>query len=89
MASTALSFVGLQVLTELSLDKLIANGMIAKKSISLADSEHSLDLLLGSYFTIAFLAIFVLNVYILLLVSLKVRVPGFFVIQYKQCFFSI
>ncbi|KAG5413919.1 hypothetical protein IGI04_001486 [Brassica rapa subsp. trilocularis] len=71
VASTALSFVGLQVLTELSLDKLIANGMIAKKSISLADSEHSLDLLLGSYFTIAFLAIFVLNVYILLLVSLK------------------
>ncbi|CAF2149779.1 unnamed protein product [Brassica napus] len=61
VASTALSFVGLQVLTELSLDKLLGNGMIAKKSISLADSEHSLDLLLASYFTIALLAIFVLN----------------------------
>ncbi|KAH0902239.1 hypothetical protein HID58_041742, partial [Brassica napus] len=71
VASTALSFVGLQVLTELSLDKLISNGMIAKKSISLTDSDHALDLLLASYFTIALLAIFVLNVYILLLLSLK------------------
>ena len=52
--------------------------MIAKKSISLTDSDHALDLLLASYFTIALLAIFVLNVYILLLLSLKVRVTFFF-----------
>lgn len=80
VASTALSFVGLQVWTELSLDRLRADA----KNISLGDSEHALDLLLGSYFTIALLANFVLNVYILLLLSLKVRVafiPRLF--QYK------
>ncbi|KAJ4871043.1 E3 ubiquitin protein ligase RIN2 [Raphanus sativus] len=70
VASTALSFVGLQVWTELSLDRLRADGLIAK-NISLADSEHALELLLGSYFTIALLTNFVLNVYILLLLSLK------------------
>lgn len=73
VASTALSFVGLQVWTELSLDRLRADGLIAK-NISLGDSEHALELLLGSYFTIALLTNFVLNVYILLVLSLKVRV---------------
>ena len=73
VASTALSFVGLQVWTELSLDRLRADGLIAK-NISLGDSEHALELLLGSYFTIALLTNFVLNVYILLILSLKVRV---------------
>ncbi|CAN7014426.1 hypothetical protein IGI04_013177 [Brassica rapa subsp. trilocularis] len=67
VASTALSFVGLQVWTELSLDRLRADA----KNISLGDSEHALDLLLGSYFTIALLTNFVLNVYILLLLALK------------------
>lgn len=77
VASTALSFVGLQVWTELSLDRLRADGLIAK-NISLGDSEHALDLLLGSYFTIALLTNFVLNVYILLLLSLKVRVTFYY-----------
>nr|VDC83437.1 unnamed protein product [Brassica rapa] len=67
VASTALSFVGLQVWTELSLDRLRADA----KNISLGDSEHALHLLLGSYFTIALLTNFVLNVYILLLLALK------------------
>ncbi|CAH2078000.1 unnamed protein product [Thlaspi arvense] len=70
VASTALSFVGLQVWTELSLDRLRADGLIAK-NISLGDSEHALELLLGSYFTIALLTNFVFNVYILLVLSLK------------------
>lgn len=73
VASTALSFVALQVWTELSLDRLRADGLIAK-NISLGDSEHALELLLGSYFTIALLTNFVLNVYILLVLSLKVGV---------------
>ena len=77
VASTALSFVGLQVWTELSLDRLRADGLIAK-NISLGDSEHALELLLGSYFTIALLTNFVLNVYILLVLSLKVRVTFFY-----------
>ncbi|CAN8325882.1 unnamed protein product [Cochlearia groenlandica] len=69
-ASTALSFVGLQVWTELSLHSLGADGLIAN-NISLGDSEHALDLLLGSYPAVALLTNFVLNVYILLLLSLK------------------
>ncbi|CAH8304189.1 unnamed protein product [Eruca vesicaria subsp. sativa] len=71
VASTALSFVGLQVWTELSLDSLRADGVIIAKNISLGDFEHTLELLLSSYFTIALLINFVLNVYILLLLSLK------------------
>ncbi|KAJ4871841.1 E3 ubiquitin protein ligase RIN2 [Raphanus sativus] len=71
VASTALSFAGLQVWTELSLDRLRADGLIISKNISLGDSRHALELLLGSYFTIALLTNFVLNVYILLLLSLK------------------
>ncbi|CAN7081672.1 unnamed protein product [Brassica oleracea var. botrytis] len=71
VASTALSFVGLQVWTELSLDGLREDGLIAKNISLGGDSEHALELLLGSYFTIALLTNFVLNVYILLLLSLK------------------
>ncbi|CAN8273950.1 unnamed protein product [Cochlearia groenlandica] len=70
VALTALSFVGLQVWTELSLDRLREDGLIAT-NISLGESEHALDLLLGSYFTVALLTSFVLNVYILLVLSLK------------------
>lgn len=76
VASTALSFVGLQVWTELSLDRLRSDGLISK-NISLGDSEHALELLLGSYFTIALLTNFVLNVYILLVLSLKVRLKSY------------
>ncbi|XP_020867639.1 E3 ubiquitin protein ligase RIN3 isoform X2 [Arabidopsis lyrata subsp. lyrata] len=70
LATTALSFVGLQVWTELSLDRLRADGIITK-NVSLGDSENTLELLLSSYTTIALLASFVLNVYILLVLSLK------------------
>lgn len=77
LATTALSFVGLQVWTELSLDRLRADGIITK-NVSLGDSENTLELLLSSYTTIALLASFVLNVYILLVLSLKVRVVFYF-----------
>lgn len=77
LATTALSFVGLQVWTELFLDRLRADGIITK-NVSLGDSEKTLELLLSSYTTIALLASFVLNVYILLVLSLKVRVVFYF-----------
>ncbi|KAG7533813.1 Zinc finger RING-type [Arabidopsis thaliana x Arabidopsis arenosa] len=70
VATTALSFVGLQVWTELSLDRLRADGTITK-NVSLGDSENTLELLLSSHTTIVLLASFVLNVYILLVLSLK------------------
>nr|AAL32977.1 AT5g51450/MFG13_16 [Arabidopsis thaliana] len=70
VATTALSFVGLQVWTELSLDRLRADGIITK-NISLGNSENTLELLLSSHTTIALLASFVLNIYILLVLSLK------------------
>ncbi|CAE6234533.1 unnamed protein product [Arabidopsis arenosa] len=70
LATTALSFVGLQVWTELSLDRLRADGIITK-NVSLGDSENTLELLLSSHTTIALLASFLLNVYILLVLSLK------------------
>jgi autocrine motility factor receptor len=77
VATTALSFVGLQVWTELSLDRLRADGIITK-NISLGNSENTLELLLSSHTTIALLASFVLNIYILLVLSLKVRVVFYF-----------
>ena len=49
VASTALTFVGPQVWPELSLDRLRADGLIAK-NISLRDSEDELEMLLGYYF---------------------------------------
>ncbi|XP_010443260.1 PREDICTED: E3 ubiquitin protein ligase RIN3-like [Camelina sativa] len=70
VATTALSFVGLQVWSELSLDRHRADGLITK-NVSLGDSEDPLELLLGSHTTIALLTSFVLNVYILLVLSLK------------------
>ncbi|XP_010532247.1 PREDICTED: E3 ubiquitin protein ligase RIN2 [Tarenaya hassleriana] len=70
VASAAVSFVGLQVWTELSLHRLRTDGLITQ-NISLGDSEHALELLLGSFTTIALLANFALNVYILLVLSLK------------------
>ncbi|XP_010442644.1 PREDICTED: E3 ubiquitin protein ligase RIN3 isoform X1 [Camelina sativa] len=70
VATTALSFVGLQVWSELSLDRHRADGLITK-NVSLGDSDDALELLLGSHITISLLTSFVLNVYILLVLYLK------------------
>ncbi|XP_010555618.1 PREDICTED: E3 ubiquitin protein ligase RIN2-like [Tarenaya hassleriana] len=76
VASTALSFVGLQAWAELSLNKLRADGLIGR-NISLGDSERALEFLLGSFGTIALLANFALNVYFLLVLSLKTLFFGY------------
>ncbi|KAF8413000.1 hypothetical protein HHK36_000972 [Tetracentron sinense] len=71
--STVLSFVGLLQwwMTEVSGDKLKSDGSIGENVIHMGNADHILELLLGSYVTIALLANFVLNVFILLVLSLK------------------
>ncbi|GFY84302.1 RPM1 interacting protein 2 [Actinidia rufa] len=68
---TLLSFVGLQYWTELSLKKLTSDGLIGEESIEPGNAHHVLQLLLGSQATIALLANFALNVFILLILGLK------------------
>ncbi|XP_050384984.1 E3 ubiquitin protein ligase RIN2-like [Argentina anserina] len=68
---TALSFAGLQFWTETSLVKLKSDGLVAENLIPAANVGHVVDLLLGSYATVALLANFVLNVFVLLVLSLK------------------
>ncbi|XVF49357.1 hypothetical protein PTKIN_Ptkin04bG0005100 [Pterospermum kingtungense] len=69
--STALSFYVLHFWTEFSLDKLQTDGFISENFIHTENVNHALELLLGSYATVALLANFVLNVFILLILSLK------------------
>lgn len=68
---TLLSFVGLQCWTTVSLERLRSNGLIGDAILNTGDARHALDLLLGSYTTIALVANFVLNVFVLLILSLK------------------
>ncbi|KAJ9140004.1 hypothetical protein P3X46_030692 [Hevea brasiliensis] len=70
-AFTALSFVGLQCWTELSVDKLKADGLISDNFISHENANRALELLLGSYATVALLANFVFNAFILINLCLK------------------
>ncbi|KAL6126967.1 hypothetical protein ACLB2K_075012 [Fragaria x ananassa] len=86
---TALSFAGLQFWTETSLVKLKSDGLLAENLIPAANVGHVVDLLLGSYATVALLANFVLNAFILLVLSLKpiefpmiLRLPCFVVWLY-------
>lgn len=69
---TVLSFVGLQFWSEFSLDKLQADGLIGEKLLHVENVNRALELLLGSYATVALLANFVLNVFVLLILCLKV-----------------
>ncbi|XWS51601.1 hypothetical protein CRYUN_Cryun12cG0190900 [Craigia yunnanensis] len=69
--STALSFAGLQLWTEVSFDKLQTDGFISENFIHTENVDRALELLLGSYSTVALLANFVVNVFILLTLSLK------------------
>lgn len=78
---TVLSFVGLQLWTESSLGQLKSDGLIPENSPSAGNVVHVVDLLLGSYTTIALLANFVLNVFILLVLFLKVSL----LFRYETC----
>ncbi|XP_021909415.1 E3 ubiquitin protein ligase RIN2-like [Carica papaya] len=68
---TALSFVGLQIWTEFSLDKLKPNGLISEHFLNLENASRAVELLSGSYATVALLANFVLNAFTLLILCLK------------------
>lgn len=70
--STALSFVCLQLCRDVSLDKLQTNGLISQNFIHTENVDRAIELLMGSYFTVSLLANFVLNAFILLILSLKV-----------------
>lgn len=72
---TALSFAGLQFWTETSLVKLKSDGLLGENLIPAANVGHVVDLLLGSYATVGLLANFVLNAFVLLVLSLKVILP--------------
>ncbi|XP_057476686.1 E3 ubiquitin protein ligase RIN2-like [Actinidia eriantha] len=68
---TLLSYIGLQYWIQLSLQKLTSDGLIGEDSIEPGNAHHVLQLLLGSQATIALLANFALNVFILLILGLK------------------
>ena len=71
-ASTVLSFVFLQFWTELSLDNLKSDGLIAENYNHSENASRVIELLSGSYATIGLLSNFVLNVFVLLVLCLKV-----------------
>ncbi|KAJ6943228.1 E3 ubiquitin protein ligase RIN2-like isoform X1 [Populus alba x Populus x berolinensis] len=65
---TVLSFA---VLTEVSLDILRSDGLIVENLTNFENANHALELLFGSYATIALVVNFVFNVFILLNLCLK------------------
>ncbi|GKV17588.1 hypothetical protein SLEP1_g28068 [Rubroshorea leprosula] len=69
--STALSFSGLQLWTEISLDKLWTEGLITENFFNTENASRAFDVLFGSYAAAAILVNFVLNVFVLLILSLK------------------
>lgn len=68
---TVLSFIGLQYWTELSFVKLKSDGLMGENLLDPGVASRVLELLLGSYTTIALVVNFVLNIFILILLSLK------------------
>ncbi|KAL0317637.1 UNVERIFIED_CONTAM: E3 ubiquitin protein ligase RIN2 [Sesamum angustifolium] len=68
---TVLSVVGLQYWTDMSLEKYKSDGLIVDDFINSEDASHAMELLLGSYTTLALVASFALNVFILIILSLK------------------
>ncbi|KAI3720819.1 hypothetical protein L2E82_31814 [Cichorium intybus] len=68
---TVLSFVGLQYWTELSYVKLKSDGLMGENLLHPGVANRVLELLLSSYTTIALVVNFVLNIFILIILSLK------------------
>lgn len=71
-ACTVLSFIGLQLWTELSIDNLRSEKIIGENPFQTENAGRVVDLLLGSYVTVGLLANFALNVFVLLILFLKV-----------------
>ncbi|KAE9464996.1 hypothetical protein C3L33_03093, partial [Rhododendron williamsianum] len=85
---TLVSFVGLQYWTQLSLQKLTSDGLIGEDSMERGNMRYTLQLLLGSQATIALLATFSINVFILLILGLKVSF-GFRFLLISAIYFGI
>ncbi|KAI3756904.1 hypothetical protein L6452_04436 [Arctium lappa] len=66
---TVLSFIGLQFWTEGSFTKMY--GLSINNLLHLEGARHALELLLSSYATIALVVNFVINIFILIILSLK------------------
>ncbi|KVI10062.1 Ubiquitin system component Cue [Cynara cardunculus var. scolymus] len=66
-----LSFIGLRYWTELSFMKLKSDGLMGENLLDPGVASRVLELLLDSYTTIALVVNFVLNVFILIVLSLK------------------
>lgn len=71
-ACTVLSFIGLQLWTELSIDNLRSEKVIGENPFQTENAGRVIDLLLSSYVTVGLLANFALNVFVLLMLFLKV-----------------
>ncbi|MFS7958525.1 putative chromatin regulator PHD family [Helianthus anomalus] len=68
---TVLSFIGLRYWSELSYVKLKSDGLMGEDLLHPGVANRILDLLLGSYTTFALVVNFVLNVFMLVILSLK------------------
>lgn len=68
---TVLSFICLQWWIQFLLEKLKSDGSIGENFIHSGNAGRALELLLGSYATVALLANFALNIFILLILCLK------------------
>ncbi|KAJ9539744.1 hypothetical protein OSB04_026250 [Centaurea solstitialis] len=68
---TVLSFISLQYCTELSFVKLKSDGLMGENLLDPGVASRVLELFSGSYTTIALVVNFVLNIFILIVLSLK------------------
>ncbi|KAI7750863.1 hypothetical protein M8C21_025269 [Ambrosia artemisiifolia] len=68
---TVLSFIGLQYWSELSYVKLKSDGLMGEDLLHPGVANRVLELLLGSYTTFALVVNFVLNIFMLIILSLK------------------
>nr|GEU59394.1 E3 ubiquitin-protein ligase RIN2-like [Tanacetum cinerariifolium] len=68
---TVFSFIGVQYGTELSYMKLMSDGLMGENLLQPGVATRVLELLLGSYTTSALVVNFVLNIFILIILSLK------------------
>lgn len=69
---TVLSFIGLQYGTELSYMKLKSDGLMGENLLQRGVATRVLELLLSSHTTFALVVNFVLNIFILTILALKV-----------------
>lgn len=72
---TFLSIVGLQYWMDVSVEKYKSDSLIVNDLINSENASSALELLLGSYATLMLVASFALNLFITVMVGLKVTSP--------------